>query len=173
MSKHGAPDQGKHQNGGGFEREDVSTTPLFGFLVGLVVTGVVVYYVIWGVFHFMDAYERKHQQSKSPMVAMQPDTREPNTERTNAKIQQEFPQPRLEDSETTEINDFRYQQDETLASYGWVDQSGGVVRIPIDQAMKLIAQRGLPTIPQAGTAPAAPDNAVAPAAKQPGKGKRQ
>jgi hypothetical protein len=151
MSNHGTPDQGKHQNGGGFEREDVSTTPLFGFLVGLVVTGVVVYYVIWGVFHFMDAYERKHQQSKSPMVAMQPDTREPNTERTQAKIQQEFPQPRLEDSETTEINDFRYQQDETLASYGWVDQSSGVVRIPIDQAMKLIAQRGLPTLPQAAS----------------------
>jgi hypothetical protein len=172
MSKHGAPDQGKHQNGGGFEREDVSTTPLFGFLVGLVVTGVVVYYVIWGVFHFMDAYERKHQQSKSPMVQMQPDTREPDTARTHEKIQQEFPDPRLEDSEATEINDFRYQQDETLASYGWVDQNGGVVRIPIDQAMRLIAQRGLPTIPQAGVAPVA-EGAPAPVAKNPGKGKKQ
>jgi hypothetical protein len=171
MSKHGAPDQGKHQNGGGFEREDVSTTPLFGFLVGLVVTGVVVYYVIWGVFHFMDAYERKHQQSKSPMVAMQPDTREPNTERTNAKIPQECPQPRLEDSETTEINDFRYQQDETLASYGWVDQSSGVVRIPIDRAMQLTAQRGLPTIPQAAI-PLEGDGATTPARKL-GRGKKQ
>ena len=170
MSNHGAP--GKHQNGGGFEREDVSTTPLFGFIVGLVVTGVVVYYVIWGIFHFMDAYERKHQQSKSPMVAMQPDTREPNAQRTHEKIQQEFPQPRLEDNETTEINDFRYQQDETLASYGWVDQSGGVMRIPIDQAMTLIAQRGLPTIPKAGVAPAA-EGAPAPEAVKSGKGNKQ
>jgi len=168
---HGAPDHGKHQNGGGFEREDVNTTPLFGFIAGLVVTGVVVYYVIWGVFHFMDAYERKHQQSKSPMVAMQPDTREPNAERTHAKILQEFPEPRLEDSETTEINDFRYSQDETLASYGWVDQGSGVVRIPIDQAMKLMAQRGLPTIPKAGVAPAA-EGVPAPAASQSEKGKK-
>jgi hypothetical protein len=145
---------------------------LFGFLISLVVLGVVVYYVIWGMFHFMDAYERKHQQSKSPMVQMQPDTREPDTARTHEKIQQEFPDPRLEDSETTEINDFRYQQDETLASYGWVDQSGGVVRIPIDQAMRLIAQRGLPTIPQAGVAPVA-EGAPAPVAKNPGKGKKQ
>jgi hypothetical protein len=52
---------GKHQNGGGFEREDVGTKPLFGFLISLVVLGVVVYYVIWGMFHFMDAYQRKHQ----------------------------------------------------------------------------------------------------------------
>lgn len=158
MTNHGTPNHGKHQNGDGFEREDVSTTPLFGFLIGMVVTGVVVYYLIWGIFHFMDAYERKHQQSKSPMVAMQPDTREPNYGQTHEKIENEFPQPRLEDDERTEINDFRYSQDETLASYGWVDQSGGVVRIPIDQAMKLIAQRGLPTMPQSGsTTTAAPE----------------
>jgi hypothetical protein len=172
MSNHGTPDNSKHQSGGGFEREDVATRPLFGFLISLVVLGVVVYYVIWGMFHFMDAYERKHQQSKSPMVQMQPDTREPDTARTHEKIQQEFPDPRLEDSETTEINDFRYQQDETLTSYGWVDQNGGVVRIPIDQAMRLIAQRGLPTIPQAGVAPVA-EGAPAPVAKNPGKGKKQ
>src|SRR5207302_11164026 len=164
---------GKHQNGGGFEREDVATQPLFGFLISLVVLGVLVYYVIWGMFHFMDAYERKHQQSKSPMVQMQPETREPDTPQTQVKVLQEFPQPRLEDDERTELNDFRYQQDETLASYGWVDQSGGVARIPIDRAMQLIAQRGLPTIPQAGTAPAAGDNAPARAAKKPAKGNKR
>ena len=164
---------GKHQNGGGFEREDVGTKPLFGFLISLAVLGVVVYYVIWGMFHFMDAFERKHQQTKSPMVQMQPDTREPNTAETHEKIQSEFPTPRLEDDERTEINDFRYQQDETLASYGWVDQSGRVARIPIDRAMQLIAQRGLPTIPQAGTSPAASDNAPTPAAKKPAKGKKR
>jgi hypothetical protein len=172
MSKHGMPEPGKHQNGGGFEKEDVNTTPLFGFLIGLVVTGVLVYYIIWGMFHFMDAYERTHQKSKSPMVEMQADTREPDTTRTHEKIQQEFPEPRLEDDERTEINDFRYQQDETLSSYGWVDQNAGVVRIPIDQAMKLIAQRGLPTIP-AGVAPTPAGSPKAPAAKASGKGTKQ
>ncbi len=78
------------------------------------VTGVIVYYVIWGIFHFMDAYERKHQQSKSPMVAMQPDTREPDTAtHARRRFSRNFPEPRLEDNEVTEINDFRYQQDET------------------------------------------------------------
>jgi len=174
MSEHGMSEPGKHQNGGGFEREDIGTKPLFGFLIGLVVTGVLVYYVIWGMFHFMDAYERKHQQSKSPMVQMQPETREPDTPQTHEKVLQEFPQPRLEDDERTEINDFRYQQDETLASYGWVDQNGGVVRIPIDRAMQLIAQRGLPTIPQGDTAAAAGGGSQqAPAAKKPTKGKKQ
>lgn len=31
-----------------------------------------------------------------------------------------------------------------LHSYGWVDQKAGVVRIPIDRAMTLLLQRGLP-----------------------------
>ncbi len=33
-----------------------------------------------------------------------------------------------------------------LDSYGWVDRSTGVVRLPIDRAMELIAQRGLPPV---------------------------
>ena len=31
-----------------------------------------------------------------------------------------------------------------LGSYGWVDKNAGVVRIPIDAAMKLTLERGLP-----------------------------
>ncbi len=64
-----------------------------------------------------------------------------------------FPQPRLETNEPSEITSFRVQEEQTLNSYGWVDQSAGVVRIPIDRAMELLAQRGLPTRPQAGTVP--------------------
>jgi hypothetical protein len=127
------------------------------------------------MFYFMDAYERKHQHTKSPMVQAEQDPRESSTSKTAAKIQHQFPEPRLEDNEVTEINDFRYQQDETLSSYGWVDQSGGVVRIPIDRAMQLIAQRGLPTIQQAGATPAAAGGSSqkAPAAKKAAKGKSQ
>ena len=47
-----------------------------------------------------------------------------------------------------EINEFRVQEEKTLHSYGWMDQQAGVVRIPIDRAMELVAQRGLPTRPQ-------------------------
>jgi hypothetical protein len=32
-----------------------------------------------------------------------------------------------------------------LNSYGWVDEEAGVVRIPIDRAMELTLERGLPT----------------------------
>jgi hypothetical protein len=36
------------------------------------------------------------------------------------------------------------QENKRLTTYGWVDPKSGVVRIPVDQAMKLLAERGLP-----------------------------
>jgi hypothetical protein len=78
-----------------------------------------------------------------------------------------LPQPRLEGDERREINDFREQEEQTLNSYGWVDQKAGVVRIPIDRAMQLMAQRGLPTRPQSGTAPSSDVNMAKEAARRP------
>jgi hypothetical protein len=72
----------------------------------------------------------------------------------------------LESDERQEINDFRMQEEQTLNSYGWVDHSAGVVHIPIDRAMQLLAQRGLPTRPQAGTVSPSNVNTAKEAARQ-------
>src|SRR5690348_6730945 len=58
-----------------------------------------------------------------------------------------FPEPRLEKSEMLELDKFRAREDQTLSTYGWVDQSKGVVRIPIDRAIDVVAQKGLPSRP--------------------------
>ena len=36
------------------------------------------------------------------------------------------------------------QEQTELNTYGWVDKSAGVVRIPIERAMQLLVERGLP-----------------------------
>jgi hypothetical protein len=43
-----------------------------------------------------------------------------------------------------ELKAVRDAEDQRLATYGWVDQAKGVVRIPIDRAIDLLSQRGLP-----------------------------
>ena len=88
------------------------------------------------------------------MAPVQDDTRGV----TSQHVQETFPEPRLEDNERTELSPFRYMEEEQLNSYGWVDQNAGVVHIPIDRAMELVAQRGLPTTPQAGAVPPSPVN---------------
>ena len=52
-----------------------------------------------------------------------------------------------------EIHDYCEQQATTLDSYAWVDQSAGIVRIPVDRAIELTLKNGLPSRP-AGQVPA-------------------
>ncbi len=132
-----------------FEQEDLGARPILIFLVSLTVFCVLVALLVRGLYSYLDAYENRHQSVQNPLVQgtkADPRLVEPGD---IAK----FPQPRLETNETIEINKFRLQEEQTLNSYGWVDQEAGVVRIPIDRAMELIAQRGLPTRPQADVAP--------------------
>ena len=173
---------GKGNPEAGFEHEDLGSRPLTGFIISVVVLGVLVYYGAWAMFHFLDAYGKRNERSVSPMVQAEADTREPSHQKTAEKINQEFPEPRLEDDERTELNDIRYGEEEKLNSYGWVDQSGGVAHIPITRAMQLIAERGLPTTPQAGATPPSvvntarqaavkADTSAAPKKQQKGKSK--
>jgi hypothetical protein len=54
------------------------------------------------------------------------------------------PEPRLQANPRQDLKELRDAEEARLKSYGWVDRNAGVVRIPIDEAMKLTLQRGLP-----------------------------
>src|SRR6266403_2862394 len=87
----------------------------------------------------MTTHPTAHQPPMSPMVTPEADTRAVTPE--NAET---FPQPRLEENESTQLRSFIEDQDRKLATYDWLDKDRGTVRIPIDRAMELIEQRGLP-----------------------------
>jgi hypothetical protein len=59
------------------------------------------------------------------------------------------PEPRLQTDPRDDLEHLRETEDRVLESYGWVDRDAGVVRIPIDQAMRLAVERGLPARPEA------------------------
>jgi hypothetical protein len=153
--KHGHPEEG-------YERQDLTAHAVFAFLISLIVGGGVVYFIIWGLYHFMDARQRLRQPEQSPLVKqVETDTRIVSPDEIT-----KFPQPRLERNERIEINDFRLKEEQTINSYGWVDEKAGVVRIPIERAMQLVAQRGLPTTPKAGTFPPSDVNTANQAAQR-------
>jgi hypothetical protein len=43
-----------------------------------------------------------------------------------------------------QLRSLRQSEEETLSSYGWLDRKAGIARIPIDRAMDLVAERGVP-----------------------------
>jgi hypothetical protein len=51
------------------------------------------------------------------------------------------PEPRLQSAPLRDIDELRAQETQRLSAYGWVDEPAGVVRIPIEEAMRLYAER--------------------------------
>jgi len=52
--------------------------------------------------------------------------------------------PRLQVNAHEDLLDYLQHQQQTLETYGWVDQKAGVVRVPIEQAMDMVLKNGLP-----------------------------
>lgn len=139
----------------GYEREDMSPAGVLFFMVGLAIVGILISFIVTGMYRYLDSYDARHQAPMNPMaVKTEVDPRIMTFHEAKGQMQKTFPQPVLEDNERQQFGTLAEKQDEVLASYDWVDQKNGVVRIPIDKAMDLLAQRGLPVREQ-GAASAA------------------
>ena len=139
------PNPVKWSSNGGFERRDIGSGGVLWFLVGLAAAGVIITFLMNGLFHYLEKRTETQQTPVSPLITnAAKDTRHLSTNYRDY-LKENFPSPQLEIDERTQLDQIRLKEEQTLATYGWVDQSAGTVRIPIERAMDLIAQRGLPT----------------------------
>ncbi len=148
-----------NQNGhGDFERRDIGAGGVMWFLVGLGAVIVVAYFLVQGIYNVLNTHFAENQPAPSPLSANVPkDTRKlpaPYGSDYQKYLKESFPAPQLETDERTELNDVRLREENTLSTYDYVDKNAGTIRIPIDRAMDLLVQRGLPVRPQSGEAPA-------------------
>jgi hypothetical protein len=112
---------------------DVDIRAIFAFCGALVVTAIVVHGLVWVLFQFLAGREATRVAPEYPLAAGQ-ETRLP-------------PEPRLQTQPREDLRELRAHESAVLSSYGWVDKPAGVVRIPIEEAIKTIAKRGLPARP--------------------------
>jgi hypothetical protein len=130
---------------GSYERRDIGAAGVLYFLAGLAVFAVIIHFLVAGIYDVLEKRTEAQQAPVSPLVTNAPkDTRHLPTDYKDY-LRQNFPSPQLEVNERDQLDDIRLREEETLNSYGWIDKKAGSVRIPIDRAMDLIAQRGLPT----------------------------
>lgn len=54
------------------------------------------------------------------------------------------PGPLLQVHAPKDLQEMRAAEDARLNGYGWIDQNAGIVRIPVDRAIDLVAKKGLP-----------------------------
>ena len=130
-----------------YDRTDLSAKGIVGFLIGLGVIVVLIGVISWGLYYSL---------SGGRIFPQPPEIAAPATTVPKGNPEARFPAPALQPDAAAELNKFRSGEEERLNSYGWVDQKAGIVHIPIERAMDLVAQRGLPTRP----APALPEEAA-------------
>jgi hypothetical protein len=155
-----------------FEHEDLGARGIYVFMIGLVVSGVVIYFIIIGMYSFLDKYERSQMTTASPLLSSSGAMTRVMTQDEVDKLFKENGAPMLEIDEHTDLRKFLMDQEGQLNSYGWVDEKAGVAHIPIERAMELTVQRGVPVCPQGcADAKTATASKAAVAPKSAGKGK--
>jgi hypothetical protein len=131
----------KHETPGGYERTDAHAGPTYR--AGLTILGVMFLtaLVLVPLYRFFGRREAREQEPAASLV--KPDAAAPAPA---------F--PRLVTSEPAALAAFRAQEDELLTSYGWVEKDRGIARMPIAEAMRIVAERGLPKFPAPSPIPA-------------------
>src|SRR5882757_2459644 len=51
-----------------YEHEDLGSGGVFGFMIGLAVTGVIIYFIVTAMYNFLDKYEQSQMTASSPLV---------------------------------------------------------------------------------------------------------
>lgn len=144
------------QGHGDYERQDIGVGGVVAFLIGLAAVLVICYFLVEGLYNVLQAHFSENQPAASPLATNVPkDTRKlppPYGNDYQKYLKEGFPAPQLETDERTELNDVRLREENVLSTYDYVDKNAGTICIPIDRAMDLVVQRGLPVRLQSGDA---------------------
>ena len=108
------------------ETTDVNVWAVGKFAIGLVAVTVISVVLLFGLLRFFQSRE---------------DTSVANT----VEPTKLFPEPQLQKTPILDLKAIRAEEDKQLSGYAWVDEKKGVVRIPVDLAIEVLAKRGLPS----------------------------
>ena len=113
------------------ETTDVRAGWIFGIVLFLAVAGIAIHFMMGGM---LNSLVRK----SPPTDQWRPASRASRVPEPLAAF------PRLQVSPPADLEAFRAREQAELHSYGWANKTSGLVRIPIEQAMELLLQKGLP-----------------------------
>jgi hypothetical protein len=115
------------------QRDDVNIRAILGFGAGLIVLAIAIHLMVWLLFQYFNGREAARFPPVYPLAI--------------GEAGRQPPEPRLQTNPRDDLRALRAHEDELLNNYSWVDKPAGIVRIPIEEAMRITAQRGLPARP--------------------------
>jgi len=103
------------------ELSDVNVRGVLYFALWLTVVAIVIHIAIWLLYEYFAARQKgpltiPHQPAATPVA-----------------------KPQLQVQPESELSQLRSSEEQILRNYGWIDREKGIVRIPIERAMDIIA----------------------------------
>jgi hypothetical protein len=176
------------QSGGhikeGHQESDISVKGVVWSGIALAVGGMIAFVLMVGLIHGLEAYERNHEAKLTPMEKELQQERETPKEglgkviptkegeikpapdwygrgKMDEHLSRTIRAPRLQYDDEHDLQIFRGSEERWLSSTGKLPD--GSIHIPINRAMEILAQRGLPQV----SGPFQPANVGAPSAAYP------
>jgi hypothetical protein len=125
-----------------YEARDVTVRTIYWYLIALTISVAAAFFISVYVLRYTERLVSRHDTPMLPArAAMGPDYRVLP------------PEPRLQgvpghEADPQEDHREKVRADnEANEKYGWVDQNAGIAQIPVKEAMKIVAQKGLPATP--------------------------
>jgi hypothetical protein len=120
-----------------YEKKDINERSTLWFGIWILIIMVVVAFLMKPLYDVLVA--RGVATQPPPAYASQPDPEAV-----------EPPAPRLQVTPERDLAVLRAQGEAILGSYAWVEKDRAIARIPIDEALRIVAEAGgLPTFPAA------------------------
>jgi hypothetical protein len=108
----------------GHEQSEVDVRTIVVSLAALLMGAMMVALLTIGIFRYFHAENKVDQTAKE-------------------NPQQIPPEPRVEERPYEQLISVRAREERILNSYAWVDKKEGTVRVPISNAIDMLAQKGL------------------------------
>jgi len=116
--------------GSTYEHTDASVWLIVKFMIWLAVSAVIIHVGLGLVYALLIEQAMETGERRYPLAAAQGERLPPT--------------PRLQQFPRNDLYQFRQDEERLLQQYGWMNRNSGIVHIPIEDAMRLTVERGLP-----------------------------
>ena len=129
MSKQPKPSQSVGEFCPGHEESDADVRPIVIFVLSL---GLFLALAMVAMGWLFEVFELSVEQGENIPAGLTDSAQIP-------------PEPRLQANPAFDLERLRAREENLLNRYEWADRITGIMRIPVERAMEIIAERGLPS----------------------------
>jgi hypothetical protein len=129
-----------------YEHRDLGARNIFLFFAVLFVAGVLIHFLVWGIYGFFDHIILQAQPQTNPIKPYEKTPPALILQNTPMVNLDKFAEPRLQNDEPADMRTLTSMENQVLNGKPWVDPQG-VVHLPISVAIDDLLKKGLPTRP--------------------------